>query len=282
MLRGVAYGVLPAEILLVVSLVLGVSIPWVALVAAEVAVFALVVAEAFLAARIYRRHRAGGLAPRAAARAAVGELVPEPVLLMMAHELKSTASIGYLLAGRRHGVRDGAVPIGYARQQTPMLAALLVACVLETWVLHLVLPWPAVRLVLLVLDAYTVLFVLALIAAGFTRPHVAGPGELRLRWGALIDLRVPMATVTAVRAHWRHDHQGMLELDGTTMSLTVSSQTNVVVELSEPVTVTRPLGRKGTARVLRFYADDPGAAVTAINRARNPAPAPAAAEEPAS
>ncbi len=59
------------------------------------------------------------------------------------------------------------------------------------------------------------------------RPHVVGAdGSLRLRYGALLDIRV--------------------------------------VELTEPVCFVRPLGKTAEARAFRFYAEDPAAVVTAL------------------
>jgi acyl transferase domain-containing protein len=57
-------------------------------------------------------------------------------------------------------------------------------------------------------------------------------------------------------------------LEDGLLALAVGSQTNVIVELSAPVTVTRPLGRRGRATTLRFLADDPAAAVRALRAFR--------------
>lgn len=161
-----------------------------------------------------------------------------------------------------------------------MMLILLVVCVIETVVLAILLPWPVVHAVVTVLDVYAVVTMLAMTAAGITRPHVAAPGELRLRWGALFDLRVPMALVESVRVDRRYDHERLLQVTGDELSLAVSSQTNLVVDLAEPVTAVRPLGAVVTARRLRFYADDPNAALAAIRRALDGAQATASAPEP--
>ncbi|MFJ2033029.1 hypothetical protein [Streptosporangium sp. NPDC087985] len=267
--RGVAYAVLPAEVALVLCLLAGVSVPMPVIVAAEAAVTVLVCVEALLLAGAFRRHRSGGLTVAGAAGAALRDLVPEPVLRLMAHEARAAASIGYLVTGRRNGVRGDAVAIGYAREQTPMMIALLVVCVIEVVVLAIVLPWPVVHAVVLVLGVYTVVMVLSVTAAGVTRPHVVGPAELRLRWCALFDLRVPVPLIESVRVDRRYSHERLLQVTGSELSLAVSSQTNLVVELAEPVTAVRPLGATVTARRLRVYADDPDAAVAAIRRARD-------------
>jgi hypothetical protein len=44
----------------------------------------------------------------------------------------------------------------------------------------------------------------------------------------------------------------------------MSSQTNVVVEVTEPLTVVRPLGSRAQATTVCFFADEPGAALAAL------------------
>ncbi|MEO3974974.1 MerR family transcriptional regulator [Streptomyces sp. CAU 1734] len=43
------------------------------------------------------------------------------------------------------------------------------------------------------------------------------------------------------------------------LDLIVAGQTGVTLELNRPPAFTRPLGRTGEARVVRFHADDPSA-----------------------
>ncbi|MEV7013109.1 hypothetical protein [Streptosporangium sp. NPDC051022] len=78
-----------------------------------------------------------------------------------------------------------------------------------------------------------------------------------VRYGALFDLRVPLHLVTAVRAERRIHDGGLIRLDGERLEVVVSAMTTVVVEPAEPVTVTRPLGRTGTASLIRLHTDEP-------------------------
>jgi hypothetical protein len=45
----------------------------------------------------------------------------------------------------------------------------------------------------------------------------------------------------------------------------MGGQTMVTVELTKPVRFVRPLGKEAEAQVLRFYADNPTAAVAALS-----------------
>ncbi|MGP3982235.1 hypothetical protein [Streptomyces sp. KR80] len=128
---------------------------------------------------------------------------------------------------------------------------------------------------MLVLDLWGIFFALALQAACVVRPHVVGAdGSLRVRYGALVDIRVPAGRIASARLERRYPEGRMLQLgeDGT-LDLIVGGQTTVTVELTEPVALLRPLGRPAQARILRFYADDPRPAVAALRRTAGPGPA---------
>ncbi|NEE54651.1 hypothetical protein G3M55_59935, partial [Streptomyces sp. SID8455] len=78
-------------------------------------------------------------------------------------------------------------------------------------VLALVIPWPLVHAILLVVDVYGVVLVLAIHAACVTRPHVVeADGSLRLRYGALFDLRVPVSLIASARVERRYPDGGGL------------------------------------------------------------------------
>ncbi|GAA1970981.1 hypothetical protein [Amycolatopsis minnesotensis] len=176
------------------------------------------------------------------------------------YQARSFADLWWWVRGRRHGVGAGDLALGHSRDRAPMLLALAGLLCVETAAVGLLVPWPVVH----VLDALALLQVLAIVATGVTRPHVLRPGELVLRSGPLVELRLPLHTVIAVRAD-RKDHSGRsAELTGTELALPVGDRTDVTVELSTPVVVP---GTEGTASVIRFHADEPRAAVSAIRAA---------------
>ncbi|MFD7493532.1 hypothetical protein ACFV8T_14100 [Streptomyces sp. NPDC059832] len=189
---------------------------------------------------------------------------------LVGHELRSLHSLGLWVLRRRHAVPEGALAVPYTGPQTAMLYGLLFVSVIETVMLALLVPWPVVHGILLVLDVYGVVFVLGLHAACVTRPHVVdADGALRIRYGGLFDLRIPAGAVTGARVERRFPEGGPVRLgaDGV-LDLVVGGQTTVTVELAGPVEFVRPLGKRERARVIRFHADDPGAAVAALTRGR--------------
>ncbi|MEW1903361.1 hypothetical protein [Streptomyces sp. NPDC086147] len=255
-LRLLAYAVLPLELVLVICLAGGVRIPAPVLGLVEVLVAGLLLAECLA----YLRLRRSGLSRRDA----VAELVPGPVLRLLGHELRLLASLGRWVARRPHGTAgaDGVFP--HARDQAALMYGFAFVCVVETvGMSYLLARWPVVHGIVLVLDVYTVLFVLGLHAASATRPHVLADDVLRLRQAAHVDLRIPLDRIASVRRETLFSHG---KADGE-LNLAVGAQTSVTVELTEPVDAPRLFGAPRSVRVVRVHADDPHALYRAVNEA---------------
>jgi hypothetical protein len=195
--------------------------------------------------------------------------VPLPVRRLVGFDAKGTASLALWLTGRRHGVPRGAVAVGYATAQTALQVTFLVLSVAELVAVELLLRSfgapAAARAALLVVDAYGVLIGLSVVAGCVTRPHVVSADEVRVRYGAFFDLRVPRARVVAARRTRNLNERGTVRVADGTLVVAVAAQTNVALELDAPVPVVRPLGRRAAASRIRFYADDPDAALAALS-----------------
>ncbi|MFD8012538.1 hypothetical protein [Streptomyces sp. NPDC058955] len=266
LLRGVAYAALPAELVVCALLLGGVRVPGAVLAGAELVMVALLAAEGVVWLRLRRR----GLSRREA----LAELVPERVLRLVGHELRLMTSLGRWVARRPHGTAGAAGVFPHARDQAALMYGFAFVCLVETvgmtWLLADV---PVVHEVVLVLDVYTVLFVLGLHAASVTRPHVLDGGQLRVRQAAHVDVPVPLDRIAAVRRENRFTHE---KRDGE-LNLAVGSQTSVTLELDEPVDVVGLLGSVRQVTTVRLHADDPralhSAVRDAVTRART-APSP--------
>ncbi|MEU8763132.1 hypothetical protein [Streptomyces sp. NPDC048659] len=256
-MRYAVYAVLPAEFALLVCLVAGVRIPAAVLLLAEAAVAALLAAELLAYLRLRRR----GLSRRAA----VGRLVPEPVLRLAGHELRLMAGLVRWVGRRPHGAgRPGVTAFPHARDQAALMYGFVFVCVVETvGMSYLLADWPVAHAVVLVLDVYTVLFVLGLHAASATRPHLLTEDALRVRQAAHVDVRVPLELIAAVRHESLFSHE---KADGV-LDLPVGSQTSVTLELTEPVPAPRLLGPPRPVRTVRLHADDARALVRALREA---------------
>ncbi|AIS02285.1 hypothetical protein [Streptomyces glaucescens] len=260
--------VLPGELALAACLASGVRPPGWALAGAEALMLAVLLLETWVLRSLYVAARARGADRRTARQAAVREAVPVTVRRLLLHELRALASLARWVRRGRHGVRPGDFAAAYTGPQTAMMYGLLFLMVTETVALAFLIPWPVVHRMILVLDLYSVVLVLALHAACVTRPHVVRPdGSLRIRYGALFDLAVPPDAVASVRVERRYPQGRLITLseDGV-LDLIVGSQTSVTLELNRPLPFTRPFGATGTARTIRFHADDPRALVSALRQ----------------
>ncbi|QYC42024.1 hypothetical protein Nocox_22100 [Nonomuraea coxensis DSM 45129] len=273
--RAVLFAVVPAELVLATLLVSGVPLPLPVVAVAEMVVVAVLVLEAVAAYRLFAAARRAGADRWTALRAAYEQLVPEQVRRIAGFDMKGVISLALWVARRRHGVPEGAAAVSYSRAQTLTMVIFLGAMVVElvgAEVLLRAFGAPAgLRAVVLVADAYTVLIVLAVIAACVTRPHVVSDDEVRIRYGAFFDLRVPRERIAGVRHVRNYNESGTVKVDGDRLAVAVASQTNLVLELTEPVTAVRPLGRRAEVRTIRLFADDPTAALTVL-RSRAPYP----------
>lgn len=146
-------------------------------------------------------------------RAAYERLVPVQVRRIMGFDLKGTASLA-LWAARRRDVPPGAVAVGYSREQSTTMLMFLFAMVVEPVGLEFLLRAldrpDAVRVTVFVVDLYSVLIVLTVIAACTTRPHFVSPDELRLRYGVFFELSVPRGLITSVRVSRNYDETGLV------------------------------------------------------------------------
>ncbi|WP_157164342.1 hypothetical protein [Streptomyces typhae] len=189
------------------------------------------------------------------------------------HELRGFVSLGLWVARRRHGVGAGARATAYTGPQTAMLFGFAFVAVVETVVLAVVVPWPAVHAALLFVDVYTMVQILALHAGCVTRPHVVGAdGSLRVRYGQYLDVTVPAADIRSVRVDRRYPEGRTVQVhDDGSLDVAVGHQTTVTVELVRPVAFVRPMGLHARAEVVRLHADDPRALVAALRRERGDA-----------
>jgi hypothetical protein len=260
-LRAIA---VPAQLVLAVCLISGVPVPDTVLLGGKLLLLVLLGAEVY----VWLRLRRLGLSRRQA----LAWLVPERVARYVAHEARILASLVRWAARRPHGVGEADAVFPHARDQAAMMYGLTFVCVAETVALSFLLAdWPVVHAVFLVVDVYTVLFVLGMHAAAVTRPHVLAGGVLRVRQAAHIDIRIPVAQIVSIRRETLFTHE---KKDGE-LNLAIGSQTSLTLELAEPVNAPRFLGTPRLVRVMRLHADDPKSLYDAVTRARTtPAPAP--------
>ncbi|MCF3134200.1 hypothetical protein [Streptomyces olivochromogenes] len=195
---------------------------------------------------------------------------------LVRHEARLLASLALWIARRTHGTAGGR-GFGYTRGQGAVMAGFAFVCVIETLTMSVLLrDWPSVHRVVLVLDVYTVVLIVALHAASVVRPHVLEADAVRVRNGVRLDLRIPLERIATVRRETRSTHDGA---DTAALNIAVGAQTTVTLDLTGPVTHVGLLGRRREVTTVRLHADEAdhlvGALKGALTRARTaPVPLP--------
>jgi hypothetical protein len=163
----------------------------------------------------------------------------------------------------------GDVAFGNAGPVKPIFAVFIVLSAVEIPILDLIIrhlvPWPAVRYIALAAGVYGLVWMIGLLGALLTSPHVAGEAGIRVRNGTSVDVTIPWEAVASVSHRYRSlPSSRAVQLEDGVLSLGTGGQTSVNVTLREPLTL--PV-HKDPAREIRFYADDPKALVALAKRA---------------
>lgn len=183
----------------------------------------------------------------------------------------------YLALGRwitrRPDVPAGTTPIGYSRLVAPMLWLWIFGSATEVVVLDLLLSrwWTPLRIPLLVVGVWGLVWMLGLMAAYRTRPHLLGETSLQVRDGIHARVDVALDRIASVRSA-DHDLPGLLtsvhvegEGDDAVLLVGVSSRTNLELVLTGPTTLETPNGPTTVGRV-GLWVDEPRDVADALRR----------------
>ncbi|WP_233629602.1 hypothetical protein [Amycolatopsis sp. WAC 04197] len=190
------------------------------------------------------------------------------VRALIRNESRTMAGLWLYLTGRKDGIDGDAVAVPYGSGGKPIFIVLAVVSAFEAGLFWLIDFGLVVDILLLVLGVYSALLVFGVYAGTVVRPHVISSREVRVRYSSFYDVRIPRENIVALR-HLKESHdpaKAKAFRDETWLRHDNFYETNLVAELREPITVTRPLGATETVRVVKFQADDPKAAVEAYER----------------
>jgi len=158
------------------------------------------------------------------------------------------------------------VPFTYARSVTPVMWLWIFASGTEVAVVHILVPWDGVRIALLVVGIWGLVWMVGLLASLRVYPHVLGRATLRVRHGASHSITLPWDAIASV-THNRKDLDSSVwtlqqrETEhGVDLQVGVSGQVNVHARLREPTTVSTAKGPMEIVE-LSFFADEPRALV---------------------
>lgn len=217
----------------------------------------VLVVEAAVFRRAYRAVRRDG-GGRRAALVAGAEAVWPPVVLRLARAEAGVVRALWWAARRRSAVGPDDVPLPYAGRFGLVLGAVTAFGVLETAVVHVLLPWETVRWVLLAVSLYALVWVLGSGLSLFQHPHLLRDDGLVLRSGHLHSIAVPLVGLVAVRRSVESEHARTVVRDGDRLVLSVMGDSNVELRLDPPV---RVAGQGEPVARVSFWVDDPQAVV---------------------
>jgi len=136
------------------------------------------------------------------------------------------------------GMHPGAEAFAYHRQIAPLLGAFIFVSAIELPVVHLLIPWDTVRLVVLFVSVWGLLWMFGLLASMKVFPHLLDEEGMRIRYGTGIDVFVPWDAVESVAAKRRSVESGRsLQVEAGVATIPVMKQTRVDVTLRTPVVV---------------------------------------------
>jgi len=174
---------------------------------------------------------------------------------------------------RRPDVPVGTTPIGYSRLVAPMLWLWIFGSAVEVVVLDVVLSrwWTPLRIPLLVVGVWGLVWMLGMLAAYRVRPHLLGEAALTVRDGIHARVDVPLDRIASIRTV-DHELPGRLrsvhvegEGDGATLLIGVGSRTNLELVLTGPMTLETPHGPSTVARV-GLWVDEPREVAEVLRR----------------
>ncbi|GAD84267.1 hypothetical protein FEK33_07720 [Nocardia asteroides NBRC 15531] len=159
----------------------------------------------------------------------------------------------------------GGTPIRYAGAVSAVIWAFVVVSAIEIPAVHVLIPWAPVRLAVLALGVWGLLWMLGMLAAHHMYPHVLQGDRLRVRYLRRVEFVIPLDAIRAVRQDLRaYDGSKSVRLiDTDVLAVPIADSTNVRVDLTAPHTFATPQGAV-TVRTVVFWADDPRAAIAAI------------------
>lgn len=250
-----------AEVALVWSGLLDLGDAVLVVVGIEVLLLVTAIGEVVLVVRRYRRGRAAGLDLWAALEEGLAVLLPRKVARIAVLEPRLWVCLLRWIS-RRTGTSDREFGYHKRSQMGLILVMLAFTTPVELLVVELLAPWAWLRISLLVLGLYALLWMFGLYASLITLPHRLEENGLRLRYGALAEGFVPLSEIAAVeRAQRRAPGPGdglQTDPEDGGIYLTTGGKTDLTLRLRSPQTAKGPFRSTGPASTIHLAADEPG------------------------
>jgi hypothetical protein len=175
---------------------------------------------------------------------------------------------------RRPKVPAGAVGFSYYQPVFAILIVFVAVSAVELVVVDLIVRrWAHVRIPVLILSVWGLIYMLRFLFGMLTRPHAVGPIGIRARYGTEIDIPLPWDDIDSVMTRKRtiQNKQPKVTVDeggDATLHLRMQNETNVEVQLKGPTEIPVPAGPE-TISSVTLYADDSMAFMNEVQRHLN-------------
>lgn len=161
----------------------------------------------------------------------------------------------------------------YHAQSLAILVVFIVLSAVEIAIIDLIVhQWLWLRIPLLIIGIWGLVWMIGFLCAHFMRPHTVGTEGIRVRDGLDMDVHVTWDDVYSVelksRNHEPKTPSVIDDQDGRSLVMDVTDQTNIEVVLERPTTVTLPgLPPKGGEQVIdriHLWTDEPQGFLDAV------------------
>jgi hypothetical protein len=172
----------------------------------------------------------------------------------------------YRFLFRRPKVPSGAVGFSYYQPVLAIMIVFISVSAVELVVVDLIVRrWAHIRVPVLIVSLWGLIYMLGFLFGMLTRPHAVGPAGIRARYGAEIDIPLVWDKIASVtrRKLTIQDKQPKITIDEdgeATLHLRMQNETNIEVHLKEPTEIRLPHGREIISKIT-LYADDSQALV---------------------
>jgi hypothetical protein len=130
--------------------------------------------------------------------------------------------------------------------------------------------WAYIRIPVLILSIWGLIYMLGFLFGMLTRPHAIGPAGIRARYGPEIGIPLSWDDIDSVtrRRATVQNKQPRVTVDENgraTLYLRMQNQTNIEVRLRRPIKIRLPQGPETVSEV-NLYADEPQAFMNEVRR----------------
>lgn len=155
----------------------------------------------------------------------------------------------------------------YAKEVSPLIVVFIFLSALELVVVHLLIPWDSIRLALLIVSVWGLLWMIGYLASMRVFQHLLDDSCLRVRYGTRLDVTLRWQDIETVRAaRGNVPTNKLVHLDdaehGTIARVAVLKQTRVAIALRQPTAIALPDEPTAISEI-HFYVDNPRAFVAA-------------------